>query len=96
MEKLLIGLADFSIKKVLSYRPARLEVSYKKDTLCPVCNSSNKRIKASFWREVKSIPQQGYPVILHIRCHKFHCKQCGRYFNTRMNGIRKWNRSTDP
>ncbi len=96
MEKLLIGLADFSIKKVLRYKPAHLEVTYKKDTLCPECNSSNKRIKASFWREIKSIPQQGYPVILHIRCHKFHCKQCGRYFNTRMNGIKKWNRSTEP
>ncbi|WP_176360016.1 ISL3 family transposase [Desulfosediminicola ganghwensis] len=96
MEKLLIGLAGFSIKKVLSYRPARLEVVYKKDTLCPKCNSSNKRIKASFWREIKSVPQQGHPVTLHIRCHKFHCKQCGRYFNSRMDGIKKWNRSTEP
>lgn len=87
MEKLLIGLAGFSIKKVLSYRPPCIKVTYKKDTLCPECNSSDKRIKASFWREIKSVPQQGSPIILHIRCHKFHCKKCSRYFNNRMNGI---------
>ena len=96
MERLLTGLADFSIKKVLTLRPAYLEVVYKKDTLCPRCSSSNKRIKASFWRDIKSIPLQGRPVTLRVRCHKYHCKRCGRYFNTRMNGIRKWSRSTEP
>jgi len=96
MDRLLTGLVDFSIKKVLSIRPARLEVIYKKDTLCPVCGRSEKRIKASFWREIKSIPQQGYPVTLLVYCHKYHCKRCGRYFNTRMNGIKKWSRSTEP
>jgi transposase len=96
MERLLTGLVDFSIKKILTFRPARLEVVYKKETQCPECGSLDKRIKASFWREIKSIPQQGHPVTLRVQCHKFHCKQCGRYFNTRMNGIKKWNRSTEP
>ncbi|MEE4252506.1 MAG: ISL3 family transposase [Desulfuromusa sp.] len=96
MERLLTGLADFSIKKVLSVRPARLEVIYKKETQCPECTSLNKRIKASFWRKIKSIPQQGYSVTLQVYCHKYHCKQCGRYFNTRLNGVKKWSRSTEP
>ena len=96
MERLLTGLADFTIKKVLSIRPTRLEVAYKKETLCPRCGHQEKRIKDSFWREVKSIPHQGYPVTLLVYCHKYHCKQCGRYFNTRMNGIKKWSRSTEP
>lgn len=96
MERLLTGLTDFSIKKVLRFRPAHLEVSYKKETPCPACGSSSKRIKASFWRNIKSIPQQGHPVTLRVYCHKFHCKQCGRYFNTRMNGVKKWSRSTEP
>ena len=96
MERLLTGLVDFSIKKVLTWRPVRLEAVYKRETPCPECGSFEKRIKASFWREIKSIPLQGRPVILRVHCHKFHCKQCGRYFNTRMNGIKKWNRSTEP
>lgn len=96
MERLLTGLTGFSIKKVLSVKPTNLEVKYNQETLCPDCNSTKKRIKASFWRKIKSIPQLGNSVTLHIRCHKFHCKECGRYFNTRMNGIKKWNRSTEP
>lgn len=96
MERLLTGLVDFSIKKVISLRPARLEVLYKKETSCPECGGLDKRIKASFWREIKSIPQQGYSVTLLIYCHKYHCKCCGRYFNTRINGVKKWSRSTEP
>lgn len=96
MERLLTGLVDFSIKKVLSVRPARLEVAYNKETYCPECGSLKKRIKASFWRKINSTPQQGHPVTLLVYCHKYHCKQCNRYFNTRMNGIRKWSRSTEP
>ena len=96
MERLITGLVDFSIEKVLSWKPVRLEVVYKKETQCPKCGSFEKRIKASFWRDIKSIPLQGRPVTLRILCRKYHCKHCGRYFNTRMNGIKKWNRSTEP
>jgi len=96
MQRLLTGLTDFSIKKLVTLRPACLEAAYEKETLCPNCGSSEKCIKASFWRNIKSIPQQGHPVTLRIRCHKFHCKQCGRYFNTRLYGVKKWARSTEP
>ena len=71
-------------------------MTYEKETNCPECGGSNKRIKASFWRNIKSLPQQGRPVVLQIRCHKFHCKGCGRHFNTRIYGVKKWGRSTEP
>lgn len=96
MERLFTGLVDFTIKKVLSIRPIRLEVSYTKETSCPQCDRNEKRIKASFWREIKSIPQQDHPVTLLVYCHKYHCKQCGRYYNTRITGVKKWSRSTEP
>lgn len=96
MEKLLTGLMGFSIKKIRSYRPVHLEVSYDLESVCPECQSSEKRIKACFWRKIKSIPQKSYPVTLHVKCCKYHCKECGRYFNTRMHGIKKWSRSTEP
>jgi transposase len=96
MQRLLTGLVDFTIEKVLSLRPIRLEVSYSKQTLCPECAGAEKRIKSSFWREIKSIPQQGAPVTLRVHCHKYHCKNCGRYYNTRMTGVKKWSRSTEP
>ena len=96
MERLLTGLAGFTIKKIITLKPAYLEVTYNRETLCPDCGSGEKRIKASFWRNIKSVPQQGRPVPLRIRCHKYHCKQCGRYYNTRIKGVKKWSRSTEP
>ncbi len=42
MERLLTGLVDFSIKKVISLKPARLEVIYTKATSCPECGSLKK------------------------------------------------------
>ena len=96
MDRLLTGLVGFSIKKLVSWKPIRIEAVYEKETYCPSCDGKDKRIKASFWREIKSIPHQGRPVILKIRCHKYHCKKCGRYFNTLINGVRRWSRSTEP
>ncbi len=92
MEKLLTGLPGFSIKKIITYNPPVLEVAYQGEAICPHCNSSNQRIKASFWRKIKSLPQQRQPVVLRVRCHKYHCKDCGRYYNTRMHGVKKWSR----
>jgi hypothetical protein len=37
MNRLLTGSFDFSIKKVLRLRLARLEVVYRKETQCPEC-----------------------------------------------------------
>lgn len=96
MEKLLTGLGGFSIKKIISQKPTHIEVDYTLATICPQCNSSNNRVKASFIRQIKSIPHQGVPVTLHVQCHKYHCKECGRYFNTHLRGVKKWNRSTEP
>ena len=51
MERLLTGLVDFTIKKVISLKPERLEALYKRETSCPECGCLEKRIKASFWRD---------------------------------------------
>ncbi len=75
MERLLTGLVDFSIKKILSMRPARLQAVYNRETHCPECGSLRKRIKASFWRQINSTPQQGHLVTLFVHCHKYHCKR---------------------
>ena len=69
-EPLPTDLVDFSIKKVLSVGPVRLEVADKKAAQGPECGSLKKTIKASFWRELKSIPQQGHPVMLLVYCHQ--------------------------
>ena len=32
---------------------------------------------------------------LLVRCHKYRCESCGRYFNTRLAGIKVWSRTTE-
>ena len=54
------------------------------------------RIKDTFWRLIKSIPLNGTNSLLRIRCHKYRCKACGRYFNNRIPGIQRWSRVTEP
>ncbi|WP_092224083.1 hypothetical protein [Desulforhopalus singaporensis] len=49
-------------------------------------------MNASFWRDIKSTPQQGRPVILRILCRKYHCRQCGRYFQHQD----EWNQKMEP
>ena len=95
MERILIGLPEFSIKKILSTEPLIFEASWTGKPLCPYCASDLLRMKDSFWRFIRNIPHQGRSSSLKIQCHKYLCKRCGRYFNTRLPGVKKWSRSTE-
>jgi len=95
MDRILIGLRNFSIKKVLSYFPIHLEVEWQGKAVCPHCGSTFLWIKDTFWRAIKSLPHNGRASTLRVKCHKYHCQDCGRYFNTRMEGVKKWGRSTE-
>ncbi|WP_027722999.1 hypothetical protein [Maridesulfovibrio zosterae] len=95
MGQILIGLQEFAIKTVISYLPIILEVEWAGTAVCPLCRSSSFRIKDTFRRFIKSIPHTGQASILRVKWHKHHCKDCGRYDNTRMAGIKKWSRSTE-
>ena len=95
MERILIGLPDMAITKVESLAPCVLQVQWKGEDRCPHCGGTELRTKDSFWREIKSYRVAVNPVTLKIRCHKFRCEHCGRYFNTRLPGIRPWNRATE-
>lgn len=95
MESIVIGLPEYVIKKVVSKRPLVFEVAWVGKVICPHCGESRVRTKDSFWREVKSIRLHDRPSTLRVRCHKYTCLECGRYFNTRLPGVKRWGRSTE-
>ena len=95
MERIILGLPDMAIVKVESMSPCVLEVRWTGEDRCPHCGGEELRTKDSFWREIKSYRVAVNPVRLRIRCHKFRCERCGRYFNTRLPGVRPWNRATE-
>ena len=95
MERLLIGLPDYRISRVISVTPTILEVCLDKQVCCPHCGSYSLRTKDSFWRYLRNVAVQGQSSLLQIRCHKYRCNSCGCYFNTRLPGVKRWGRSTE-
>lgn len=95
MERIVLGLPEYVIKKIISARPVVLEVVWTGRPACPGCGGEQLRIKDSFWREVKSIRLHEHPSTLKVRCHKYACQACGRYFHTRLPGVKPWGRATE-
>ena len=95
MERIVVGLPDFVIEKVVSSHPLTIAVNYTGDVQCPRCGGRHLRIKDTFQRLIKSIPLRGRASQLQVVCHKYLCKDCARYFNTRLPGVRRWSRSTE-
>ena len=95
MERILIGLPDFAIEKALSPSPVVLQVKWTGMPTCPDCGSPKLRTKDTFIRSIKSFAIHGKSVTLQVKCHKYMCFECGRYFNTRLAGVKKWCRVTE-
>lgn len=95
MERLLIGLPNFAIEKIVCYSPPVLAVRWLGEAVCPHCGGRELRIKDSFVRTIRNVPVQGKPSRLQVKCHKYQCTTCGRYFNTRLDGVKPWSRTTE-
>ena len=95
MERIIIGLPGYVIQKIVSARPLIVEVAWTGQPVCPVCGAGNVRTKDSFWRDLRSIRLHDKPSTLRVRCHKYLCLGCGRYFNTRLPGVKVWGRATE-
>lgn len=95
MERIVIGLPDFAIEEISFDQQLIIKANFNGTNKCPHCNSQNLRLKDTFWRKIKNIPLRNKSSILLVKCHKFYCKLCGKYFNTRLPGIKKWSRCSE-
>ena len=95
VDQLLLGLSGFAITKVIQVHPPVFEVICTSLPRCPHCDGWKLRTKDSFWRELRSILIDEQPSRLRIKCHKYCCLDCGRYFNSRLEGVKKWSRTTE-
>jgi len=70
VERLLIGLRDFAIEKVVSHVPPVFEARWTGKNACPHCTCENLRVKDSFRREIRNISIHGRPSRLLVEDDK--------------------------
>lgn len=95
MYAILSGLPELRITKLISDKPVVFEASWNGKRQCPHCDCSSLRTRDSFWRFINNGRIYDRSSILKVKCHRFLCLGCRRYFNTRIAGVRLWSRSTE-
>ncbi|MBT3296799.1 MAG: ISL3 family transposase [Verrucomicrobia bacterium] len=95
-DAVILGLKDYEIKDM--YRADGglvIEARYSGPVLCPHCNGVRLRKKDRFVRRLRHESWGMRQCHVHLEALKFHCQDCGRYFNQRFPGIRCRYRSTE-
>jgi transposase len=70
-------------------------MGFKGKVACPYCGSKELRKKTTFIRKIQHESIGVRRSEIHLKSHKYLCKNCGRYFNQRFPGILKWQRATE-
>ena len=95
ISKIVTNDANIKIKEVIRGKELILECEDEGEYYCPYCGSFDLRCKDSYTRNIKSISIGLNATILHIKTHKYVCKDCGRYFCSRPRGLLKHQRSME-
>jgi transposase len=95
-DSILLDLPDFKIVEVLGNNHLTLRVVHEDRPRCPHCSSMRLRLKDSFIRRIRHVLYGQRPSWLEVKAHKYFCRECGRYFNSRFTGIKLRKRSTEP
>lgn len=92
----IIGLPDFKIISYKGIKTIEIEAEYTGKRACPHCQSQRLRKKDTFLRTFKHHSIGINKSVLIMKTFKFLCRDCGRYFNQRFNGISPYQRVTEP
>ena len=95
-DSILLDLPDFKILEILGNNHLTLRVKHEIEMRCPYCACSRLRLKDSFVRRIRHTLYGQRPSWLEVKAHKYCCRKCGRYFNSRFQGIKPRMRSTEP
>jgi transposase len=72
---------------IMRLRPAR------KESICPACGRSSRRVHSRYYRRVNDLPWQGIPVRIELRARRFFCDndECGQWiFTERLRETAPW------
>lgn len=92
----IIGVHGYKIISQSKPGPIELTIEYTGKVQCPFCSFERLRTKDSFWRRIKHYSIGNQRCVLLIKAHKYYCRQCSRYFNSRFPGISFRFQCTEP
>ena len=77
----IIGLPDYKIISCNGLNTVEIIAEYTGIIACVHCRSINLRKKERFQRVLKHHSIGSAKSVLIVHTHKFHCRDCGKYFN---------------
>lgn len=89
VDMILTNNSNIKIKEVIRAPKIILECEDETEYYCPRCGSYELRCKDTFMRNIKNISIGEQATILRLKTHKYCCKTCGHYFNSRPQGLLK-------
>lgn len=92
----IIGLPDYKLVSTREQRGVEYFVEFIGQRRCPRCQAESLRKKDSFIRRLRHHSRGIDRTFLVLKCHKFLCRKCGKYFNDRLPGVLPRHQSTEP
>jgi len=86
-DSIVLDLQSFKILNVEGHNVITFRVEHEALPRCPYCESTTLRKKDTFTRRVRHTLFGGRMSWLLIKAHKFKCRKCSKYFNSRFPGI---------
>lgn len=93
---ILLDLPGFKLVDVHGQNELTFKVEYLPQASCPKCSGTRLRIKDTFSRMIRHVLYGQRRSWLEVEAHKYQCYGCGKYFNSRFNGIKPRKRATEP
>lgn len=92
----IIGIHDYKIISAQKSGAIEFFVEFVGILQCPFCLGQRLRKKDSFFRKIKHLSVGTERSFLIIKTHKFKCRECLKYFNQRLPGVRPRFQSSEP
>ena len=96
VDSMILDLPGFKIIDVTQRDGLTFHVEYEPRVQCPHCCSESLRTKDTFVRRIRHTLMGQRPSWLSLKAHKFQCRGCSKYFNSRFPGIKPRRRATEP
>lgn len=92
---IILDLPKFKILKVTGAPKLTFYIKHEEAQKCPHCSNECLRKKESFTRCIRHTLYGQRVSWLELKTHKYQCRRCKKYFNTRLPGIKPRARATE-